>query len=559
IVRDSKGRVLNTEDIAPEREPGQAAYEDLTGGRNWDNLTEEEKNRYAEMEKKLEGTDVLETARENATANDMISRDAERDETDRELTNADDVLSRKPAADKVPAPNRLMTDEESREASLALKGLEWVLSLPDAKLKSIQEELNKAIKDDPALVQELMSTERRDLIGFLNRHPKIMKNWEEKVKPTLTAGTSAISAGLSITKAIDQVNEGKYSEALQSFLEAGASGLKAIPPGELAKIQEELGRSPAPIALAVKDLIGFGHEAFRDTKGKPRNWGKLLKDGIGMVNNLYQSLPDEQRKHFIERQFGFLRNGLKKVEEKTPGAKAVMGLIDAAPEVWNLFSEWNTGKRWVNISNLAQKLGPKVVGALVKASTGSDAAAEVVETVVQLGADYMGHLGAQAREATEAAMKQAGAESMSYARMRNELNRMAIAAGMTSKDAHDYEFLSNIVSGHYGYITLGDMRRNENLMGVREAMQAWRRVSAATGRDAAAVKGFFNSLTDHKSRASGDEDAYQSWLQGRIYNARLAIAEINRILPEYARGSGSHKFLSAWRQDLQHMVKRFGR
>lgn len=559
IVRDANGKVLSREFTPAEREPGQAAYEDLTGGRDWDALSEEEKQRYAKMEEGLGDRGVLDEARKNRSRKEAVQGDRDRAETDRQLKEAEEALKRIPAADEVAKKDRkLLSDAERREAELALKGLKWVLDLPDVKLKHIQEQLAKAIDDkDGDLIRELMATDRGSLLGFLNRHPGIVRNWEEKVKPTLNAGTSALAAGLAVTKAVDLAFEGKYAEALQSFLDAGAQGLKAIPPGELAKIQRELGRSPSEYALAAKSLVGFAHEAFRTpTAKKPRDWGKLFKEGVGTIYNLYKSLPDEQRKHFIERQLPFIRNGLKRIETNTPGAKAVLGLVDTAPEIWKLYSEWDTGKRWVNISNLAQKLGPKVVGALVKASTKSDAAAEIVEAAVQLGADYMGHLGAEAREAAEGAFKAAAQDAQSYARMRAELNRLAVKAGMTREDVRAYDFLTNVAAGHRGSLVMSDMRRAKNLLGVRESLQAWRRVNKETDAGGVGVKGFYKSLVDR--RGSGDEAAYQRWLRGHVAGARKNIAAIDRMLPEYKAGSPARRFLVAWRHDLANMVRTFG-
>jgi len=560
LVRDPQSKVSRRE-LAPARklEPGQTLYEQVEGGADWDALPDSEKAEYAEREAKLREAGILDQMLNNASAHDRRRQDADGAAMDGVLTDANRVLARQPAADRVPKENqRLLDDGERREADLALQGVQWVLDLPDTSVQAIQEELARAIDEkNGELIKELMSTDRRDLVGFLNRHPQVLQNWEQRVKPTLNAGTSALASGLLLTQAVDQAFEGDYAEALQSFLEAGANGIKAIPPDELAKIEAQLGRSPSDYALAVKSLVGFMYEAFREpTAENPRSWGRLIQDGAYTLYHLFNSLPAEQRAHFIERQLPIIRKQLKSLADNTPNARAVLGLLEAAPEIEKLYREWDTGQRWINISNLAQKLGPKVVGALVKASTGSDAAADLVEGVIQLGADYMAHLGAEAREATARALDAAESEANASARLRQELQRLAREAGMTEEDARSYDFLISSATGHRSGLVLHDMRQNKDLLGIREAMQAWRRVNEASGHNMVGVKHFLNLLVDEDERA--DEGHYQNLIRDMIANARLNITVIDRKLPQYEAGTAAHRFLSALRHDLSYIVRAFG-
>jgi YD repeat-containing protein len=558
VVRDKDGNIISRDDKWGEREEGQSLYEDVQGGRNWDQLTPEEQAGYADLENRMKENGQLDEARRSALEGDMRRRDEARADTDAALDEAGGDLQRKPATDGAKKPEGGFTMDE---LGIAAKALELALRMPDVPFEQIQEDLKNAIDSkDKAKIAELLAQDRNSLPNWLEKNSDIAQKWTQAVK----SGGSAIASALAVSKAVDHLFKGEYGAALEEFAGANASAFGAIPPDTMTRIERELGRNPANYASALKSLIAFGREVSRPlADGESRNYGKLAKDGIEFMVNAWKALPEEQRNHLLERNLPSMRKLLEHMDGGVRGSAVkrsgvVMGLVDSAPEVFKLLSEWGGENDVANITALTQKVGPKVIGMLVQAGTRSETAGAAAEFMAQLGTDYMAHLGNDAREAAKAAMLQAGTEANSYANLRNTMRNLAQKAGMSPRDAEQYEFLSNLVSGHESRLVLGDMRRAKDVLGVHEAMQAWRRVDTDLGKQAGAVGFFYGGLVDKKSRSSADERAYQIWKTNQVNNARRTAAHIKSILPDYAPGSAAHKFLSHWKNDLEGMVRTFG-
>ncbi len=556
IARDKAGKEISRDDKWGKRAPGESLYSDMQGGKDWSGLTDEERKSFADREAAMKDKGMLDEARRDAANADL--RRAASPDLDADKTAADTDLARKPATD---AAKRLDDPENIAAAGTALKVFDWLLSLPETRLRMIQEELSKALEDkDKDKLAELLATDRKGLVSFLNRNPGLLKAWEEKIKPTANAASSLVAMALNVAKGVDCAMKGEYGEAINSFLDAGISGLKLIPPAEMAKLERELRANPSTYMTAIKNMITFGRELNRELKpGESRNYGTLLKEGAEFMLNAYRSLPEAERKHFIERRMPLLRNMFKKLEDGTPGAKVVLGLIESAPEIYKLLDEWNSENRAANITAVAQKVGPKTIGLLVRLSTGSDAAAEAAEFLAQVGTDYLAGLGNEAREAARAALNAAGTEANAYANMRNVMQEAARKSGMSAADARDYEHLANLISGHGGRTVLSDMQRRKDLLGIREATQAWRRVDAHLRGGSGAVGFLYANLQDDTKRRRENEDSYQRWLQTHVGNAARTVRYIDKVINEYPKGGAARRFLLSWRADLQFAVDTLGR
>ena len=557
VVRDNQGNVLERDDNYGARDPGQSLYEDVEGGRNWDDLRAEEKAGYADAEGKLEDNDQLDDLRDRAAEAEMQRRDEAREEADNSLADAREDLDRKPATEGATSPPPSVDKKKLGDAA---KALELALRMSDVPFEQIQEDLKKAIGDkDPAKIAELLDQDRNSLPGWLDRNRDVAQKWTQGVK----SSGSAVASALAVSKGVDHLFKGEYGAALEEFAGASASAFGAIPPATMAQIERELGRNPASQALALKSAIAFGRELSRPLKpGESRNYGTLLKEGVNFMVNGWKSMPEDQRKHFVERNIPAMGKWLESLDKGIGGSSVkrsagLMALVESAPHVYKLISEWGGENDAANITTLAQKVGPKTIGLLVQASTRSETAGAAAEFVAQLGADYMAHLGNEAREAARGALRQTEADAAAYSRMRDALRTLAVQAGMTRRDAEEFDTVSNLVTGHRGNLVLNDMRRQKDLLGVREAMQAWRRVDDELNKDSGTVNAFYAALVDAKSRSSSDEAAYQIWKTNQVNNARRTSQHISEIISEYDRGGAAYKFLAAWKHDLDYMVRTF--
>ncbi|MEE9312758.1 MAG: hypothetical protein V3V10_10160, partial [Planctomycetota bacterium] len=558
VVRDSKGNVVSRDDKWGKRDAGQSLYEDVQGGRGWKELSDEDRSRYADTESKLKNNGQFEEIRKNAGDAEIKARDEARAKTDEALSTVEADLKKKPIS--LTAKRRKQAENRDKFGKAA-KALELALRMPDIPFEQIQSDLEKALGDkDKDKLAELLDQDRNSLPGWLNKNPDVAKKWTQAAK----SGGSAIASALAVSKGVDHLFKGEYGAALEEFAGGLGSAFGAIPPATMAKIEKELGRNPAQQALALKNLISFGREASRELKqGESRNYGKLFKEGVGFIVNGYKSMPEAQRKHFMERNMSGMSKWLKKLDQgvgksSVKRSSALMAFVDSAPAVYKLVSEWGGRNDAANITNLAKTVGPKAIGMLVQASTRSETAGQAAEFVAQLGADYMAHLGNEARIAARAALSQTENNSRAYTHMRDAIRAQAVKAGMTHRDAEQYETVANLVSGHRGKLVLSDMRHKKDLLGMREAMQAWRRVGKDLKGSSGSVGHFYGALTDKKSRNADDESAYVRWKQNQVNTARRTATHIGVILSEYSRDSSAYQYLSAWKHDLDGMVRTFG-
>jgi hypothetical protein len=75
------------------------------------------------------------------------------------------------------------------------------------------------------------------------------------------------------------------------------------------------------------------------------------------------------------------------------------------------------------------------------------------------------------------------------------------------------------------------------------------------------VQGFLNALVDGTSagrRTQAEKAAYDVWLGNQVAAARRTIAAIDRLLPDHRPGTAAHRYLSAWRADVDRMARTFG-
>ncbi|MCA8910405.1 MAG: hypothetical protein KDB82_01775 [Planctomycetes bacterium] len=558
VVRDAEGNVIERDDNYGERDPGQSLYEDVEGGRNWDDLTPEEKAEYAANENGMKENGSFEDVRNRANDADLQRRDEARNEADNQLQQAQDDLKREPATNGATPPSNTVDKKKLGEAA---KALELALRMSDIPFEQIQEDLKKAIGDkDAAKIAELLDQDKNSLPGWLDRNRDIATKWTQAVK----SSGSAVASALAVSKGVDHLFKGEYGAALEEFAGASASAFGAIPPETMARIESELGRNPANQALALKSAIAFGRELSRPLKpGESRNYGTLLKEGVNFMVNGWKSMPEAQRKHFVERNIPAMGKWLESLDKGIGGSSVkrsagLLALVESAPHVYKLISEWGGPNDAANITTLAQKVGPKAIGLLVQASTRSETAGAAAELIAQLGADYMAHLGNEAREAARGALRQTEADSTSYNRMRDAMRALAVQAGMTRRDSEEFETVSNLVSGHRGKLVLNDMRRQKNLLGVREAMQAWRRIDNDLNHDSGNVNAFYSALSDSKYRPSSENQAYRIWLNNQVNNARRTSQRISEVISEYDRNGSAYKYLMAWKHDLDTMVGTFG-
>src|SRR5690606_15305131 len=117
-----------------EREEGQSLYEDVQGGRNWDQLTPEEKAGYADLENRMKENGQLDEARKQASEGEMQRRDEARADTDAALDDAGGDLQRKPATDGAAKPSG---ETNKDELGIAAKALELALRMPDVPFEQI--------------------------------------------------------------------------------------------------------------------------------------------------------------------------------------------------------------------------------------------------------------------------------------------------------------------------------------------------------------------------------------------------------------------------------------
>jgi hypothetical protein len=562
VVRDTDGNVISRDDKWGERDPGRTVYEDMEGGRDWDSLTEEEKKRYADREAVLKENGGLDEARLRAEEAAMRERDAARSETDMAAMEAANDLARKPAASGAEKKEKPVDIDK---LSAGAKAIELALRMPGATLELIQNDLKLALEGkDKDLLAEMLKQDARGLPGWLAKHPSVMEAWEEKVKPKLDQGASIIGAALAVIKGVDLAYKGEYGAALESFADASVAAFGALPADKLEELNKELGRNPAKYAAAIKNVISFARELGRERgPDESLNYGTLMKEGIGFMVNCFEAMPPEERAHFLERRLPTVRKWLEWADKSigkssVKRSQVLMAVIDSGGEIFKLISEWGGENDAANITSLAQKVGPKAIGMLVQAATRSETAGQAAEFVAQLGADYMANLGNEAREAAKGALRAAGEDANAYARMRRELNELAKKAGMSDQDARDYEFLSTSVTGHGSRLVLSDMRQRQDAVGVREAMQAWRRIENDMAHRSGAVQFFYDGLKSDKERRPEDEAAYQAWFRTHIDNARRTSAYVNTIIAEYGQGSAARKFLAAWKADLDDLVRVYG-
>ena len=556
VVRDKDGNVISRDDKWGKRDPGQSLYEDVQGGTNWDDLSPEEKKSYAGAEGGMQENGSFDDARLRALEGEMNGRDDARVQTDEALADAGEDLKREPATNGATSP---AAPTDAAEFGTAAKALELALRMSDIPFEQIQEDLKNAIGDkDPAKIAELLDQDANSLPGWLDRNRDVAQKWSQAVK---SAG-SAVASALAVSKGVDHLFKGEYAAALEEFAGASASAFGAIPPATMAKIESELGRNPASQALALKSAIAFGRELSRELKpGESRNYGTLFNEGVNFMVNGWKSLPEDQRKHFVERNIPAMGKWLEALDKGIGGSSVkrsagLMALVESAPHVYKLISEWGGENDAENITTLAQKVGPKAIGMLVQASTRSETAGAAAELIAQLGADYMAHLGNGAREAARGALRQTENDSRSYTRMRDALRTLAVESGMTRRDAEEFETVQNLVSGHRGKLTLSDMRRKKDLLGVREAMQAWRRVDNDLNKRSVAVQAFYDRLAD--PHIDGELESYNVWRNNEVEYARRTSRHISEIISEYEQGGAAHKYLSAWKYDLDYMVSTFG-
>ena len=141
-----------------------------------------------------------------------------------------------------------------------------------------------------AMVKELLSTDRKGLAGWLNRHPEVMKKFENTVLPTLKTGTSAVGSYIAFEKGMNALRRNEYGAATGHFLDAGVNALKTLP-GRIEKLQNtvhELQHKLADPALYTRDAKAFAEysaalvEAEAELEAAETHWLELeiLREGI---------------------------------------------------------------------------------------------------------------------------------------------------------------------------------------------------------------------------------------------------------------------------------------
>ena len=79
------------------------------------------------------------------------------------------------------------------------------------------------------------------------------------------------------------------------------------------------------MAVQRTEAESVGLQLRDETPDSPRNYGVLLSEGVQLLTNMYEALPEDQRKHFIERQWPVVRKYMGKFESNLPAAKRVLG------------------------------------------------------------------------------------------------------------------------------------------------------------------------------------------------------------------------------------------
>ena len=436
-------------------------------------------------------------------------------------------------------------------------------TIPDAVFKQFQDELNAALKDDPALVAGLLATDRAGLGGFLNRNAERIA----AIGKGAALGGAISGAILNVSKAMLNLEQDKYSEAAINLLDAGLNGLKILPESWLKRIEAKVGRGADASTAFLKNVVTLTQELSREkTADNPLNPGLVTREIIGLIHNGYLSLPEAQRAHLIERLTGMG----SKLEGIEGAAKHVVGLLSALPETFKLWDEWDTGKRWVNISNLAQKLGPKAVGALVYASTKNQSAADAAEFFAQLGADHLANMGKEARESWIAVANEAMLGNRLFGEQLDMMKKLAGDLGLNWEQRLAFQNLTTALGGQHTTDEAMLLQRAGDLNGILAALEVLRRLEVESGQAAVGVKHFndsfnvagnddsslLNRFIDYFSGA--DDEQSLEWRAARINDAKHTVEVIESMLPDYDPDSAPSRVLRAYQADLLQFVSTFG-
>jgi len=454
------------------------------------------------------------------------------------------------AADSEIAAEKKKQEEEWDKLDGRMKWLSLFLNqVPSGVYEALQGELNEILeKKDPALLRELLATDRKGLAGFLNRHPEIFQAFEEYGKPSFDKATSALGSYLSLERGMRRFEEGKYADAASAFVDAGLSSLKVLPKSLFEKMQEKLGKQAEPGAAFLKNVIGLAQELSREkTAAAPLDPGVVMKETAGLLANGFLALNPVERQRVID-SLGRFAGPLKALGGDYGGR--IVGMLDAAPEIYRLFADWDTGNRWVAMSNAAQKVGPKAVGALVQAWTRSSAAGDAAEFLAQQGADYLGGLGKEARESWIAAANQAMDASRSESERSALLRKLSTEAGLTEREAQAFDNLASAAGGVRTGDWLSVARRAGRPDRLREALAAHRRAERETGGALPGVR--------HAIEQLNRTDADPSLRRAILDKARLSVRVLARLETDYAPGSAGREFLAALRADLEELLRTFG-
>ena len=408
------------------------------------------------------------------------------------------------------------------------------------------------LKDEPAkwkrMTRELLNERPGIVARFLRDRPEMLQRIE-----TAGRGLSALGALVSLQKAAVNLEKGEYGNAAMDFIDVGFSGLKTLPSSYYDRLKKNLGKDPEASAKFLKNLCGFMHELTRvKTPDKPLSEGVLIKESAQMLANAFVSLPEDQQRRLITKM-GRFGKGLNRFVGERGGQAlgTVVGLLDALPEVDKLLREWDTGKRWVNISNVAQKLGPKVIRALVYAHTRSANAADVAEFLAQQGTDYLAGLGKEAREARMKELEAAMSASLSDSERIAMMRRLAAEVGLNRREKQGFEALVSTIGGHRTNDWLQVKRRSGDVAALRAAIAAYRRANHMANGRVPGVRHFYETVRDASPT--------RQWKEERLERAREAITVVRRLRAQYGRGTAPHEFLTVFEQDLRDMVRTYGR
>ncbi len=295
--------------------------------------------------------------------------------------------------------------------------------------------------------------------------------------------------------AIEAIVKAKPEDRLARVLPRLKAFLERNP--EIALVLSGVGKTLEAANMAA--LFAESVDAFQ--RGEELEGFVKLVDGLKSAANL---LPESAQKELLAKLGTALGPFLGKY------GVGLVDLLQDLPKIAKLFEEiHDTGKTLENIRELATSLGPKVVGLLVQAASGSKTAGDAVGFVVGLGAKALDDLGRAAVAAQKNALKQHEIAHNMWVQRRNNLIAAAIVAGLEPWEATAFADVVVNEGPNVQHLLVELLMRGdaEFLRAVLEERKGYHNGVRRKGPEFMTYAVVFNQFHDKSRRAYGAKSA----------------------------------------------------